>query len=492
MTDNPPPVQLTAELVEALSGVYLSPRYDTPQPTPEFHRECWTRYCSDAPACATAAPRNHAKSTALTHDYILANVLFRAQSYVIVVGSSEEMAIEHLNDIASELRDNDDLIKYFKIKDFITDQKTDIIVECTDGHQFRIIARGAEQKIRGRKWNGCRPGLIVGDDLEDDEQVENRDRRKKFRRWFFRACKQALRDGGLIRVHGTILHEDSLLMHLIRNKAWDSHLYKAHRSFSEFEDILWKEKFPVARLKAIRQEFINEGDPAGYSQEYLNDPRDNDESYLREGDYVEMKPEHFDQYMVFSAGVDFAISKADTANRTSITVGGKDTSNFVNIIDQRVGRLNALEIVDELFSVQERWRIDQFFVEGGQIWKAIEPMLTKEMLARDRFISFVVLNPVSDKKVRGRAYQRRHRAGTVRFNKQAEWYEDYFEEQMKFTGDSDALLDDQFDSTATLFLGLEKSADVEAEDEISEEDIEMARQGDAYRKNSGRNATTGY
>ena len=483
---------LTAELVESLSGVYLSPRYDTPKPTPEFHRECWTRYCSDSPACATAAPRGHAKSTAFTHDYILANVLFRAQTYVIIVGSSEEMAIEHLNDIANELRDNEDIIRDFKIKGFITDQKTDIIVECVDGHQFRIIARGAEQKIRGRKWNGCRPGLIVGDDLEDDEQVENKDRREKFRRWFFRACKQSLRSGGVIRVHGTILHEDSLLKHLIRNKSWNSRLYKAHASFDDFTDILWPEQFSESLLRSKRQEFINEGDSAGYSQEFLNDPRDNDERYLRDSDYIEMKSEHFENYMVFAAGVDFAISKKDRANRTSITVGGKDAGNFTNIIDQRVGRWDALEIIDELFIVQQRWGIDQFHVEGGQIWKALEPSLLKEMMERDRFISFVVHNPISDKKTRGRTFQKRHRAGAVRFNKQAEWYEAYHEELQRFTGDSEALLDDQFDSTATLFIGLEKAQDVEQEDEITQEDLEFARLGDVYRKSAGRSAVTGY
>lgn len=485
-------MELTAELVESLSGVYLSPRYDTPQPTPEFHRECWARYCSPAPACSTAAPRNHAKSTALTHDYVLANVLFRAQTYVILVGSSEEMAIEHLSDIANELRENEDLIRDFKIKDFVTDQKTDIIVECIDGHQFRIIARGAEQKIRGRKWRGCRPGLIVGDDLEDDEQVENKDRRRKFRRWFFRACKQALRDGGFIRVHGTILHEDSLLNHLIKNKSWNSRLYKAHKSFSEFVEILWPEKFPVERLQAIRQEFINEGDSGGYSQEYLNDPADNDERYLREGDLLPMREEHFDLYMTFYVGVDFAISKKDSANRTSITVGGKDTGNFTNIIDQRVGRWNTLEIVEELFSVEDRWHPAQIFVEGGQIWKAVEPILIKEMLTRDRFLNLTVLNPISDKKTRGRSLQKRTRAGAVRFNKLADWWENYKEEILRFTGESEALLDDQFDSTATLFLGIEKAPEVEEEDQITEEELDYARQGNLLRQNSGRSLTTGY
>src|SRR5260221_2206108 len=268
---------ITREHIESFAGVYLAGRYDQPQPTPDFHRECWERYCSSHPACATAAPRNHAKSTGLTHDFTLANVCLGVEDYVIVVGASEEMACEHLGDMANEFEENEELIRKFCIKGFVKRTSSDIIVERTDGTQFRILARGSEQKIRGRKWRGRRPGLIVCDDLEDDEQVENKDRRSKFRKWFFRACKQALRDGGRIRVHGTILHIDSLLAHLMKNRSWDSRRYKAHKSMQDFSEILWIEKFPEARLRAIKQEFVNEGDSAGYSQEYLNDPQDDDD-----------------------------------------------------------------------------------------------------------------------------------------------------------------------------------------------------------------------
>ena len=73
------PVALTAELVESFSGVFLSPMYDNPQPTPEFHRLGWRLYCSEAELATIVAPREHAKSTAFTHDYILANLLFRTE-----------------------------------------------------------------------------------------------------------------------------------------------------------------------------------------------------------------------------------------------------------------------------------------------------------------------------------------------------------------------------------------------------------------------------
>jgi predicted phage terminase large subunit-like protein len=485
-------MKITAEHVEALAGVYLSPRYDQPVPSPDFHRECWSRYCSDHPQCATAAPRSHAKSTALTHDYILANVLLRAETYVIVVGASEEMAVEHLGDIANELRENEPLINHFKIKAFVQDQKTDIIVECTDGHQFRILARGAEQKIRGRKWRGQRPGLIVGDDLEDDEQVESKDRRRKFSRWFFRACKQSLRRGGRIRVHGTILHQDSLLMHLIKNKQWNSKLYKAHRAFQDFSDILWPEAFDEVKLRAIRAEFMAEGDSAGYSQEYLNDPQDFEDRYLRPEQFRGMEEETKARFKRYYVGCDFAISKKDSANRTAFAVGGKDSDNITSIVDLRVGRMDSLDIINEFFFIQECWSPELFFVESGQIWKAVEPMLLQEMRRRDVWINYVALTPVSDKKARGRAFQKRMKAGGVRFNTEASWFVEYREELLLFTGDAEAMLDDQFDATATLFLGLETTTDTDESEDVTEEDLEWLRSGERFLRQSGRSTVTGY
>jgi hypothetical protein len=417
--------------------------------------------------------------------------VFRAESYIIIVGASEEMAIEHLGDIANELRENEALIRDFKIKEFVTEQKTDIIIRCTDGYEFRFLARGAEQKIRGRKWHGKRPGLIIGDDLEDDEQVENRDRRRKFRRWFFRACKQALRDGGRIRVHGTILHEDSLLSHLIANKTWRSRVYRAHKSFDDFSEKLWPEKFPEERLRAIRQEFINEGDSAGYSQEYLNDPFDYDESYLKKDDFLPMSEEDHQKQKVYGVGVDFAISKADTANRTSFTIGGKDTENLLHFVDQRVGRMDSTEIIEEFFSVQSAWAPDVFWVEDGVIWKALYPVLAAEMRKRDVWLSLIPITPIKDKKVRGRSLQKRMKARGCRFNKDAAWYEGYEAELLRFTGDSEALLDDQFDSSAWLSRGFEDY--VISDDTFeTEEEEEFNFLSTVTKGGSGRSQITGY
>lgn len=494
-------MKLTADIIEAFSGVYLSPLYDAPSPTPDFHREGWAIYCSDVLAAALAAPRGHAKSTAFTHDFILANVCFRTAYYVIIIGSSEEMAVEHLGDVANELRDNDELRAEFKIKDFIQDQKTDIIIECTDGHQFRILARGAEQKIRGRKWRGRRPDLIVGDDLEDDEQVENKERRKKFRKWFFRAAKQALRVGGRIRVHGTILQKDALLNHLCHNSSWVSKIYKAHKSFSDFSEILWPERFSEPILRAIRQELINEGDSAGYSQEMLNDPRDDEGNYLLIEQFlplVEKGPEgqvidHREEYHKMGVGCDFAVSKADAANRTAFVIGGKTIDNYLDILDVRVDRWDSKQWIDEIFSIHEAWPEAVFYAEDGVIWKSVYPFIEEEMARRDIFIDFVATLPVKDKATRGQTLRKRMKARRGRFDKEASWYPDYEEEMLDFSATQEADLDDLFDATVTLARGFEGVIleDEDAKTE-SEEEHEMEAEIIRLSQNSGRSLQTGY
>ena len=500
------PVKLTPELIEAFAGVFLSPRYDDPKPTPQFHREGWKLYCSEHPQVGLCAPRDHAKSTALTFDYMLAEVCFRVSDYAILIGSTEDMAAEQLSNIREELSENEDLRAEFGISHFEKESTTDIIVVCDDGHRFRILARGAEQKIRGKMWKGKRPNLIVADDMEDDEQVENKDRRIKFRRWFFRAAKQALSRTGKIRVHGTILHEDSLLARLRKNKTWKFLFFKAHEAFDDFTNILWPDAWPEEKLRGRRQEFVEDGDSGGYSQEFLNDPQDNADAYLRKQDFLPMDERDRSAAKIYGAAADFAVSKADMANRTSFTVGGKDLRNLLHVVDERVGRMASLEIlpngektgwIEEMFSIQQRWEPEFFWVEAGVIWDSIKHIVFSEMREREIWINVVEVPSIKDKATRGRTLQKRMRAGGCRFEKEAEWYPAYEQEMLKFTGGTQATLDDQFDSTSLLALGFDKYMEKPEEEDFMQDD-EVALLDAARRRThsshaeDGRSQTTGY
>jgi len=487
-------MELTADLIESFGGTFISPKYDQLCPTPPFHRAAWSLYASSAPAAMVIAPRDHAKSSALTMVFILAATLFRSADYVILISSTEDGAAEQLGNITEELTENEDLIREFGVKKFLRTSSTDVICEMNDGHRFRILARGAEQRIRGRLWKGKRPNLLVCDDMEDDEQVENADRRRKFRIWFFRAAKQALSKSGRIRVHGTVLHDDSLLNRLRKNRTWKHLFYAAHAAFDDFSNLLWPERWSERQLKARRQEFIEDGDSAGYSQEFLNNPLDHSDAFLKMADFIPMEAEDYESEKVVCAAADFAVSRADKANRTSFTIGGKDVDNLLHFLDQRVGRWNPVEWIDVMFDIQRQWDPVVFWVEGGVIWQAVSGMIYREMQVRDIRINIEVRTPVKDKGTRGRSLQKRMRAGQCRFDKKAEWYPGFENELLRFSGSAQATLDDQFDSSALLSLGFDEFAHVEPEDFYDEEDWEQER-GFWNRPKAaadGRSQVTGY
>ena len=162
---------LTADVIAGFVGSVLGNRFDGRSSTPDFHKECWELCCSKEKFVAIAAPRGHAKSTAVTLGYGLATLLFRERKFMLLVSDTESQASLFLGTFKQELQDNNELIDLFRIKrnenglvKFIKDSETDIIVECEDGHKFRIIAKGAEQKLRGLIWNGSRPDIIMCDD----------------------------------------------------------------------------------------------------------------------------------------------------------------------------------------------------------------------------------------------------------------------------------------------------------------------------------------
>lgn len=159
---------LNKDVIKGLVGSCLLKRFDGQAKIPQCHEEWWELVTGPEKFIAIAAPRGHAKSTAISLSYVLSCVLFRTKKFVLLVSDTETQANLFLGSIKQELQDNEDLISLFGVKRnekglvvFKKDTESDIIVELEDGHTFRILAKGAEQKLRGLIWNGSRPDLIV-------------------------------------------------------------------------------------------------------------------------------------------------------------------------------------------------------------------------------------------------------------------------------------------------------------------------------------------
>ena len=479
-------VDLNGRVVESFSKSFLLKKYNKPVPIPHFHRQMWDLCCSDAKRVAICAPRNHAKSTAITHAFLLASVLFRKARYVLIVSETETQASNFLMDIKAELLENEDLQDMFAVKRLVKDSVTDIIVEMYDGWKFRITAQGAEQKVRGKKWGNQRPDLVVGDDLEGDEMVESQERREKLRNWFFKALIPSLADDGKVVIVGTILHLDALLYRLLKNKSWKSLFFKAHKGFDDFSELLWPEKWSVERLKAERDEKINEGMPEVYSQEYLNNPLDQSEAYFRKEDMLPMEEEDYAINKMYYAGVDFAISDADRAAYTVIAIGGVSTGNLLHIEHIIRFRGDADDIINNMIALQQRYDVMTWKAEEGQISKAIGPALNRAMSEKNVYLNIEPGIPGKDKRARARSIQARMRAGSVKFNKKAAWYPNFEEELLSFPKGA---YKDQVDALAWLGLMIDKVNAGATRRELMEDDYEEARSLSFY---DGMCQTTGY
>lgn len=479
--------RLTAELIYGFSNTFLHKNFDAPKETPDFHIELWRYVTLPNKYVAIAAPRGHAKSTAITHAFVLALVLFRERKYVLLVSDTEEQAVEFLGDIKRELIENEELIELFKIDRILRDTESNLIVRFKGGDQFRILAKGSNQKVRGRKWRGTRPDAIIGDDLENDEIVMNEERRAKFRHWMYNALLQAGSDNCIFRIVGTILHLDSFLERLMppmesaatveeplkihsidTTRAWLSVKYKAHPGLNDFSQLLWPEKFTEERLREIRQLFVDDGNSEGYSQEYLNYPIDESTSYFKRDDLIPIADKF--ENLEFYAGVDLAISEKDKRAYTAMVVVGVNPYGKLKVVDVRRFRTNdGLKIIDELFSINQRYKPELITIEDENIAKSIGAFLDRAQIERGIFLNIEKITAVADKMKRARSIQARMRAGQVEFDVEAEWYPALAEELLHFPKGKYA---DQVDALAHIGLTLDKINEARTYKEIEDEDAE--------------------
>ena len=492
-----------AAAILGFSTTFLAHRYDDPKITPAFHEEMWAMCSSGRPRVAIAAPRGHAKSTAITFAYALYLLLTRRSAHMLIISSNEAMAASFVGDIKIELQENESLIEFFGVKEFVKETESEIIVRMKDGHKFRVLAKGANQRMRGLKWERKRPDMVLCDDMEDEELVMNEARRDKMRKWFFGAVDPITKSGGKIRVVGTIMHLDSLLERMMPpmkdidtyqdglrtysknpKKEWFSIKYKGHDE--DFSNILWPEQYDEEWFRRKRAELAELGELDLYGQEYLNYPIDPTTAFFRRSDFLPMEEKHFDTRKTYYVGVDLAISEKKRSAMSVMVVGGLDNDGYLNIVDVRRGRWDGLEIVDELFSVYQRWNPELIRIEEENIAKAIGPFLYKEMDERQLYLPIETATPTKDKDQRAQSIKARMRAGKVRFDKQAEWYPDLEEELVNYPKHPRV---DQVDALAWLGLALEEMIEPPTPQEEEEEEYNELV---FMYQSLGRSPVTGY
>ena len=427
------------------------------------------------------------------------------------MSDTETQAILFLQDLKKEIADNEDLQALFGIKKldngrvfFPKESEADLIVEFEDGAQFRVMAKGSEQKVRGLKWGSKRPDIIICDDLENDEIVMNADRRNKFKRWFNGALMPCISDNGIIRVVGTVLHLDSFLNNLMpleydkrtvvedlkvwstHKRLWRSIKYRAHDP--EWKVFLWPDKKSKKELFEIYQERVREGLPDIYYQEYLNEPIDESNALFKRGDFKPRNDADKTKKLNYYISADLALSEKNRADWTVFVVGGVDEDGCLHVIDVIRDRIDSKQIVDQILALERAYKPQVFSLEDGAISKSIGPYLYEAMPQWNEYPNLVLQKPSADKIQRAQSIRARMRAGAVKFDKAADWYDKFEAELMRFPRDRH---DDQVDAFAYLGLILNKMIEAPTKQQIEEEEYADELRSSGFYE-SGRSTVTGY
>lgn len=220
--------EIMADCLEStqVSSKTLFPELFT-SPWSSLHNSIYKVIDSPSKKKAIAAPRGLGKTT-IAQATAMDAILFRKKHFIVYISNSATMAELQTENMKRELRSNDRVRELFgdiKLSDYEVDDDTFGKKSWVAFGNTLVLPRGKGQQVRGLKWLNHRPDLIILDDLEDAQEVDNPENRKKLEQWLFSDVLKTESNYGeratFIYID-TIKHEDSQLVKLTEAREWES------------------------------------------------------------------------------------------------------------------------------------------------------------------------------------------------------------------------------------------------------------------------------
>lgn len=405
---------------------------------------------------ATAAPRGHAKSTNLTFKDTLHSILYQYKHYPIILSDSSDQAEGFLDDIKTEIEENPRIIEDFGQVKGNKVWRSSVILTSTD---VKVEAIGSGKKIRGRRHRNWRPDLLVLDDLENDENVNTPEQRRKLKSWYDKAVSKAGDTYTDIMYIGTVLHYDSLLSKVLANPRYRTKKYRAVISWAQNQglwdeweriytnlfdpehqeharayyeaheaemlegtEVLWEEKFSYYDLMEMS---VSEG-TASFNSEMQNDPIDPENADFN-GEWMDFYEEELLDFkksnFVIVGANDPSLGKNKQADTSSIIDIALDlNTGYMYVLGASVERRKPDAIIDDVIETHRRYKRDlqkgyyRFGVETVQFQYFFKDVMAARALESGEYIPIEEIHSISNKGMRIRSLQPFIKNKWIKFN----------------------------------------------------------------------------
>ena len=424
---------------------------DTPQAASEINKR---------PGChrAIEAPRGHAKSTSFTFKDALHAAIYGYKRYIIILSDSSDQADGFLADIKTEIEDNGVIREDFGDLEGKT-WKSNVLLLAND---VKIESIGSGKKIRGRRHKQWRPDLIICDDLENDENVNTPEQRRKLASWFYKAVSKAGDTYTDIVYIGTLLHYDALLAKVCKDPQYIAIKYQGVVSWAEdtalwdvwtaiycdlsnanhqadalafFEAnkadmlkgtaVLWEAKWSYYDLMVIK---VSEGD-ASFNSEIQNDPIDpenctfNEEWFDFWDDDGKELPDFSDPRFVFIGANDPSLGKNKRSDTSSIIVLAKDLRTgylyvLIASVEKRKPDVIIVDVIDTSKRLQREYKkpLYKFGVETVQFQYFFKDVMAQRALQEGEYLPIEEINSTQNKDMRIQSLQPFVKNGFIKFS----------------------------------------------------------------------------
>lgn len=353
-----------------------------------------------------AAPRNHSKSTMITFLYVIWSLVTQRKFFVVIISDIARISVSHTRNIKEEFESNDRLRNDWGIvlgkdwdelagssrgeKEKWTDEEFVIGFRKWDAtkkqwssqldDRAKILARMANNPLRGLRFGHRRPDLVIADDLENDELVDTPIQRTKLATWWDSAVEPMIEPPpkGQIILVGTILHYGSLLNQMLQRsdiyvtRRYQAIITKELPDGTKVQEPLWPERFTMERLLDLKKK-----NGLAFQKEYMNDPRD-DVSRTFRGSWIQWYDAEDLSYrpmskrwffrgkpLLFFTGVDWSVGKDDSSDYFALVMIGKTQDNEIVVFDVAHEKTDVANQINRVVLQNQSYKIEMNGLEGN-------------------------------------------------------------------------------------------------------------------------------
>ncbi len=392
---------------------------------------------------ALAAPRGNAK-TSMAKALMLFCIVYGLKHFIVYISDTLAQAAETLVAIKTELEENPRLALDFPEACGIGPVWNQAELQTNNGIKVKIFGTG--KRIRGASHGIFRPDLIIGDDLENDENCQTPAMRDNLYKWLWKGVLPLgpPDESHDVVIQGTVLHYDSLLARLLasssftgskfqalvswptQSKLWDQFqslynrvgrgaaldFYEANKKqMDRGAKVLWPQVQPLVVLMGKRAE-----EPNSFSSEYQNEPMDEAERVFDMGaaSYWEALAED----VVYVGALDPSMGGSAKSDPSAIIILGVSVKlGKLQVVEAEIARTKPDQLIFKLIQYQKKYKCVIWAVETIQFQEFFKTELLKSAAKAGVLFPAVGVKPHSDKGLRIKTLQPHVVNGAIEFNK---------------------------------------------------------------------------